>query len=178
MQAQLRAAAWRPAAMLCAETPARHRRTSGGQLPQITPPRRSSCGVPASPSARDHLLDEREWFAFGFDARRLERIMLNASSDVDGLAWTAGELGTRLRTAKIQVLASRRVHAVSGHASRGRQEGVADLSARHCLPPVELLVLWEALDGGGRRLDDSRLRVRASFRRLDPASAVLALRAD
>lgn len=69
-------------------------------------------------------------------------------------------------------------HAVSGRASRGRREGIADLSARHCLPPLESLVPWEALEGGGRRLDGSRLRVRASFRRLDPASAILALPAD
>lgn len=59
-----------------------------------------------------------------------------------------------------------------------RQTDAHERQQPDCLPPVELLVLWEALDDGGHRLDDSHLRVRASFRRLDPASAIVALPAD
>jgi hypothetical protein len=63
--------------------------------------------------------------AFDFDARRPAANMLNASSYVDGLAWTAGELGIHQRTAEIGS-ASRRVHEVDerqvlGHRAAGRR---------------------------------------------------------
>jgi hypothetical protein len=39
-----------------------------------------------------------------FDARRHVAIMLNASSDVGGLAWTPGDLGALLGTAEIRMV--------------------------------------------------------------------------
>jgi hypothetical protein len=41
--------------------------------------------------------------ALDFDARRRTATMLNASSDVKGLAWTLEETGVRLWTPKIRL---------------------------------------------------------------------------